>query len=176
MAEALEEWGVVGAGGAGFPADVKLKARAEVVIVNAAECEPLLHKDKELILHESRAMLAGLRMAMERVEASRAVVGIKEKYADVIRALSTELPGDVKVQPLTDTYPAGDEFILVYDVLGRVIPPGGLPLHVGAVVNNVETLVNLGHAFQALGKEEEAHATWSRAVEADPTLAGAYFQ
>jgi len=146
VAEAVDGWGVVGAGGAGFPIAVKLESRAEVVIVNAAECEPLLHKDKELILHESRAMLAGLRMAMERVGASRGVVGIKEKYADIIRSLSAELPRDVTVQPLTDTYPAGDEFILVFDVLGRVIPPGGLPLHVGAVVNNVETLVNLGHA------------------------------
>jgi Na+-translocating ferredoxin:NAD+ oxidoreductase RnfC subunit len=77
MTSALEDWGVVGAGGAGFPTEVKLRAKAELVIVNAAECEPLLHKDKELILHESRAMLAGLRTAMERVGARRAVVGIR---------------------------------------------------------------------------------------------------
>ena len=146
MTSALEDWGVVGAGGAGFPIEVKLRAKADLVIVNAAECEPLLHKDKELILHESRAMLAGLRTAMERVGASRAVVGIKEKYEEVIRSLAAELPGDVTIQPLRDTYPAGDEFVLVYDVTGRVIPPGGLPLDVGALVNNVETLVNVGRA------------------------------
>jgi Na+-translocating ferredoxin:NAD+ oxidoreductase RnfC subunit len=146
MTSALEDWGVVGAGGAGFPTEVKLRSRAEVVIVNAAECEPLLHKDKELILHESRAMLAGLRTVMDRVGASRAVVGVKEKYEEVIRALAAEIPGDVAIQPLRDTYPAGDEFVLVHDVTGRVIPPGGLPLDVGALVNNVETLVNLGLA------------------------------
>jgi Na+-translocating ferredoxin:NAD+ oxidoreductase RnfC subunit len=146
MTSALEEWGVVGAGGAGFPTEVKLRAKADLVIVNAAECEPLLHKDKELIRHESRAMLAGLRTAMERVGASRGVVGIKEKYEDVIRALAPELPNDVTIRPLRDTYPAGDEFVLVFDVTGRVIPPGGLPLDVGALVNNVETLVNLGLA------------------------------
>jgi Na+-translocating ferredoxin:NAD+ oxidoreductase RnfC subunit len=146
MTSALEDWGVVGAGGAGFPTEVKLRAKAELVIVNAAECEPLLHKDKELVRHESRAMLAGLRTAMERVGARRAVVGIKEKYEEVIRALAAETPGDVTIQPLSDTYPAGDEFILVHDVTGRVVPPGGLPLDVGVLVNNVETLVNLGHA------------------------------
>jgi Na+-translocating ferredoxin:NAD+ oxidoreductase RnfC subunit len=146
MTSAVEDWGVVGAGGAGFPTGVKLRAKAELVIVNAAECEPLLHKDKELVLHEGRAMLAGLRTAMERVGAKRAVVGVKEKYDEVIRALAEEVPGDVQVHPLRDTYPAGDEFVLVYDVTGRVIPPGGLPLDVGVLVQNVETLVNLGLA------------------------------
>jgi Na+-translocating ferredoxin:NAD+ oxidoreductase RnfC subunit len=146
MTSALEDWGVVGAGGAGFPTEVKLRARADLVIVNAAECEPLLHKDKELILHENRAMLSGLRTAMERVGASRAVVGIKEKYEEVIRVLGAEIRGDVTIHPLSDTYPAGDEFVLVYDVTGRVIPPGGLPLDVGTLVNNVETLVNVGLA------------------------------
>lgn len=146
MSSFLGDWGVVGAGGAGFPAEVKLRARAELVIVNAAECEPLLHKDKELILHESRALLAGLRAAMEQVGASRAVVGIKDKYEGVIRALAPELPSGVTIHRLSDTYPAGDEFVLVYDVTRRVIPPGGLPLDVGVLVNNVETLVNLGLA------------------------------
>jgi len=144
MADSVEEWGIVGAGGAGFPLDVKLRAKVSLVIVNAAECEPLLHKDKELIIHHRREMLAGLRMAMERVGASRAIIAIKEKYDSLIRSLAAELPKDVAIHPLSDTYPAGDEFILVYEVTGHVIPPGGLPLDVGAVVNNVETLVNLG--------------------------------
>ena len=136
-----------GPGGAGFPTDVKLRAKADVVIVNAAECEPLLHKDKELILHESRAMLAGLRTAMERVGARP---GGRRHQGEVRGrhpgARGASVPGDVTIHPLRDTYPAGDEFVLVYDVTGRVIPPGGLPLDVGALVINVETLVNLGHA------------------------------
>jgi Na+-translocating ferredoxin:NAD+ oxidoreductase RnfC subunit len=144
LADALHEWGVVGAGGAGFPTDVKLRAKVDVVIVNGAECEPLLHKDKELVLHHGAEMLSGLRLAMDRVGARRAVVGIKEKYEDVIRAVSAAAPSDVSVHRLSDTYPAGDEFVLVYDVTGAVIPPGRLPLDVGAVVCNVETLVNLG--------------------------------
>ncbi len=81
---------------------------------------------------------------MDRVGASEGVVGVKDKYEDVIRALQPLLPAGVRTFPLSDTYPAGDEFILVHDVTGRVIPPGGLPRDVGALVVNVETLVNVG--------------------------------
>jgi Na+-translocating ferredoxin:NAD+ oxidoreductase RnfC subunit len=71
-------------------------------------------------------------------------VGIKEKYQKVLSALEPQMPSNVRLHPLMDCYPAGDEFILVYDVTGRVIPPGGLPRDVGCVVANVETLVNIG--------------------------------
>ena len=87
MSDPIEQNGVVGAGGAGFPTAVKLQRQAETYIVNAAECEPLLHKDKELLLHFGAEMLAGLRTAMDRVGARRGVIGIKEKYEDVMRAL-----------------------------------------------------------------------------------------
>jgi Na+-translocating ferredoxin:NAD+ oxidoreductase RnfC subunit len=89
-------------------------------------------------------MLAGIRIAAECVGASEAVIGIKNKYQDVIEALTPQLPSGMRVFPLTDTYPAGDEFLLVHDITGRVIPPGGLPRDVGTVVVNVETLVNIG--------------------------------
>lgn len=142
--ERIEELGVVGAGGAGFPTAVKLKTQVPLVIVNAAECEPLLHKDKELLRHQAAPMLSGLKTAMELVGAREGIIGIKNKYEDVIASLAAGLPAGVRLFPLTDTYPAGDEFILVHDVTGRVIPPGGLPRDVGAVVANVETLVNVG--------------------------------
>ena len=139
----VEANGVVGAGGAGFPTHVKLAGTAEVVILNAAECEPLLHKDKELLRAFGQEVLAGLELARQAVGASEAVVGIKGKYADVIAALTPLLPADTRIVELTDSYPSGDEFILVYDVTGRIIPPGKLPLAVGAVVINVETALNL---------------------------------
>lgn len=142
--EVVREQGIVGAGGAGFPAHVKMQARAETVIVNAAECEPLLYKDKELLLHHGPEMLEGLRAVAAAVGASRSVVAIKEKYQDVIAALRPLLRQGEELHALEDFYPAGDEFLLVHDVTGRVIPPGGLPIHVGAVVNNVETLLNVG--------------------------------
>ncbi len=144
MIDRIREHGIVGAGGAGFPTHVKLEKPAEVFIVNAAECEPLLHKDKELLLHHAAEMLRGLGIAMGLVQARRGIIGIKEKYRDIAATLSPLLPGCVELAFLRDSYPAGDEFLLVYDTTGRVIPPGRLPLDVGAVVNNVETLVNIG--------------------------------
>lgn len=146
--EDIAQAGVVGAGGAGFPTHVKLAGRADTLLVNAAECEPLLHKDKEVLREYIDGVIEGMAIAMRLVGAQRGVVGIKEKYQDVIDLLGSKLPSGMDVAPLRDAYPAGDEFILVYDVLGRVIPPGGIPLAVGAVVMNVETAVNVAAAPQ----------------------------
>lgn len=144
MADVISDHGVVGCGGAGFPASVKLAASVETLIVNAAECEPLVHKDKELLTHRTDDFFGGLAAAMERVAARRGIIGIKKKHADLVSRLAGRCPANVIVQPLEDVYPAGDEFVLVYEVTGRIIGPGGLPRDVGAVVFNVETLVNFG--------------------------------
>jgi Na+-translocating ferredoxin:NAD+ oxidoreductase RnfC subunit len=140
--------GVVGAGGAGFPTHVKLAGKADTVLINAAECEPLLHKDKEVLRDYADQVLEGLLAGMHLVGAQRGLIGIKGKYHDVIDLLQPKLPKQVEIVPLRDAYPAGDEFILVYDVLHRVIPPGGIPLHVGAVVMNVETAWNVARAAE----------------------------
>lgn len=147
--EDVAQAGIVGAGGAGFPTHVKLAAKADTVLINAAECEPLLHKDKEVLREYVDGVLDGLAVGMRLVGAKRGVVGIKEKYHDVIELLGKKVGGGMEVAALRDAYPAGDEFILVYDVLGRVIPPGGIPLHVGAVVMNVETALNVAQAARA---------------------------
>jgi len=144
--EQIEQAGVVGAGGAGFPTHVKLAAKADTLLLNAAECEPLLHKDKELLRAYPDEILRGVEIGMQLVGAGRAVIGIKEKYHDVIDSLRKKLPRQVEIAPLQDAYPAGDEFMLVYDVLQRVVPPGGIPLAVGAVVINVETALNVARA------------------------------
>jgi len=139
----IEELGIVGAGGGGFPTAVKFKTQASLLIANAAECEPLLHKDKELLHHHAEPFLRGMQMAMELIGAREGVVGIKEKYLDIIAALEAVAPTGIRVVPLPDCYPAGDEFILVHMVTGRVIPPGGLPKDVDCAVANVETLMNI---------------------------------
>ena len=94
--------------------------------------------------HQAAPMLRGLAAVMRLVSAEQGIIGIKNKYTAVQEALAPQLPASVRILPLSDTYPAGDEFLLVYDAIGRVIPPGGLPKDVGAVVVNVETLVNIG--------------------------------
>ena len=137
---------MVGAGGAGFPTHVKFAGKADTVLINAAECEPLLHKDKEVLREYVDGVIEGTVAGMELVGAGRGAIGIKEKYVQVIDLLRKKLPKSIDVAPLRDAYPAGDEFILVYDVLGRVIPPGGIPLAVGAVVMNVETALNIAQA------------------------------
>jgi Na+-translocating ferredoxin:NAD+ oxidoreductase RnfC subunit len=140
--------GVVGAGGAGFPTHVKLAGKADTVLINAAECEPLLHKDKEVLREYADTVLEGLAAGMSLVGAARGIVGIKSKYHDVIDLLRPKLTPSMEVMPLRDAYPAGDEFMLVYDCLHRVIPPGGIPLNVGAVVMNVETALNVARSPQ----------------------------
>ncbi len=139
----IADCGVVGAGGAGFPTHAKLKSAARTIILNAAECEPLLHKDKELLRHHGPAVLEGLRIAAGLVGATDIAIGVKGKYADVIAQLEAGLPAGMRIVPLTDSYPSGDEFILVRDVTGQIVPPGGIPLLVGCVVINVETALNI---------------------------------
>ena len=140
----VAELGIVGAGGGGFPTAVKLGTPVPLVIANAAECEPLLHKDKELLHHLAEPFLRGMLQAMEMVGAPEGVIGIKEKYHDIIAALQQQVPANIRVASLPDAYPAGDEFILVHVVTGRVIPPGGLPKDANTLVANVETLMNIG--------------------------------
>jgi len=144
--------GVVGAGGGGFPTHVKLKAKAEMILLNAAECEPLLHKDKEMLRCYPEQVMAGLDQARRLVGAAEAVIGIKYKYRDVIELLSAKLPPGMRIAELSDSYPAGDEFILVYDVTGRIIPPGKIPLAVGCVVINVETAYNIARGVPVTEK------------------------
>ena len=136
--------GVVGAGGGGFPTHVKLAAKADTVIANGAECEPLLHKDAAVMEHQAQAVVRGIELTMEAVGAKDGVVGIKAKNRQAIEAIETACHGTlVRVQQLGDYYPAGDEYDLVYTVTGRLIPPAGIPLQVGVVVANVETMANV---------------------------------
>ncbi|MFO1008695.1 MAG: 4Fe-4S dicluster domain-containing protein [Planctomycetota bacterium] len=144
LQERVRRNGVVGAGGAGFPLYKKLERAVDTLILNAAECEPLLHKDKEILKRYKREVLAGMQQVMAEVGAKRGLIGIKDKYVDLIRELRAAAePMGIEVHLLGDYYPAGDEFITVFETTGRVIPPGGLPGDVGCLVNNVETLLNV---------------------------------
>ncbi|MDR2345656.1 MAG: SLBB domain-containing protein [Planctomycetaceae bacterium] len=151
----IAESGVVGAGGAGFPTHVKLSGRGDVVVVNAAECEPLLHKDKELIRLDTGRLIYGLSVAMKLAGAERGIFGVKRKYVDVIEKLHSEIASNMEIIPLEDTYPAGDELILIYETLGRIVPPGEIPISVGAVVLNVETIFNISAAIEGVPVTEK---------------------
>jgi Na+-translocating ferredoxin:NAD+ oxidoreductase RnfC subunit len=139
--------GVVGAGGGGFPAHVKLAAKADTVIANGAECEPLLHKDAAVLEHRAAEVVQGILLCAEALGAQDVVIAIKAKKKHAVEAATAACEGTrARVHLLGDYYPAGDEYDLVHSVTGRLIPPAGIPLHVGAVVMNVESLANVAAA------------------------------
>jgi Na+-translocating ferredoxin:NAD+ oxidoreductase RnfC subunit len=147
LSELVREAGVVGAGGAGFPAHIKVSSSADTVIANGAECEPLLHKDLALMIREPEAVIDGLRLLMEGVGARRGIVGVKKKHMHHLGRLAAYAKTHgVEIHELGDFYPTGDEYVLVYEATQRHIPPQGIPLNVGVVVNNVETLRNIARA------------------------------
>jgi Na+-translocating ferredoxin:NAD+ oxidoreductase RnfC subunit len=150
----LAELGLVGCGGAGFPTHVKLAAKEiDHLIVNGAECEPLLHKDKELLHHCTEEFFRGLLQAITLTGAKQAHICVKKKYPDLVDHLQKHVPDKrIHVLPLGDFYPAGDEYELVWEAAQRLIPFGGIPLQIGCVVINVETLINLGRARPVVTK------------------------
>ncbi len=153
--EAARRAGILGMGGGGFPMAVKLNARADTVIANGAECEPLLWSDKQLVLRRASEVVDGLLLAARAVGAERAVLAVKGAYPEVLEAASRAVaeaaggPVDLSVHELPNVYPAGDEFTLVQEVCGRTIPELGLPLDVGVVVSNVASLAALSRSFRA---------------------------
>jgi Na+-translocating ferredoxin:NAD+ oxidoreductase RnfC subunit len=147
LVEQVRQAGVVGAGGGGYPAHLKLAAKADTVIANGAECEPLLHKDAVVMEEQAAEVVQGMRLAMGAVGAREGVIGIKAKRQGAVEAVKQACQGTpVRIHLLGDYYPAGDEYDLVYEVTGRLVPPGCIPVQVGVVVNNVETLVNVAAA------------------------------
>lgn len=148
-AELIRNAGVVGAGGAGFPAHVKANANVQYVIANGAECEPLLHKDLELMVHYPERVVHGVKLLMQATGATDGIIGVKDKNQTAIDALRAAIDDTrIRLHTLGDFYPSGDEYILVYEATGRLIPPQGIPLDIGIVVNNVETLYNVSAAAE----------------------------
>lgn len=146
----VREAGVVGAGGAGFPTAVKLKASAEYIIVNGAECEPLLQVDQQLSATQAPLLMRTLDRLVSALGAKQGIFALKKKYTEAVNILEDEARAypALTIKTLGNYYPMGDEQVLVYEAIGRVVPEGGLPLACGAVVINVETLLNVGLALE----------------------------
>ncbi|MDO4541332.1 MAG: 4Fe-4S dicluster domain-containing protein, partial [Bacillota bacterium] len=148
----IRDAGVVGAGGAGFPSHVKLSAQAEVVVTNGAECEPLLRVDQQLMVVRAEEMIRGLEIAVAVTGAKEGIVAIKGKHKEAIAALKKAMAGkdNLRIHILDDFYPAGDEPVTLYESTGRLVPQGGIPIAVGAVVTNTETLINICNAEKGI--------------------------
>lgn len=166
----VKKAGVVGAGGAGFPTHVKVASQAEWFLANGAECEPLLHKDTELMTHFAHQVVDGLSLAAQAVGSSKVAVGVKAKNRKAIEALHEAVGSrDIQIAEFGDFYPSGDEYEVVHTITGRLIPPAGIPLDVGVVVNNVETLLNIGQAVQGI-PVTETYLTVAGLVRSPKTL------
>ena len=140
--------GIVGAGGAGFPAYAKMTDKADTVILNCVECETLLKLHRQLLATHTEEIIQMLDEVRESFGAKEAVIGIKSEYVTTIKAVE-EVLGDfpkVRICALKPAYPMGDEVVLIYEATGRVIQPGGLPIDENVVVYNVETMYNLYRA------------------------------
>lgn len=148
LSQILRENGIVGAGGAGFPTYAKLSDKADTIIMNCAECEPLLKLHRQLLKEHVHEILKAFALIAETVGAKEAIIGIKEEYESTIEALE-EYIGEfpmMRIHKLPGAYPMGDEVILIYEATGKVVRPGGLPIECGVAVFNVETVYNVYRA------------------------------
>ena len=158
LIEQIKAAGVVGAGGAGFPTYAKFGSPADYLLMNAAECEPLLRVDQQLLAIYTDEILKGFDMAAKAAGVKKAIIGIKVKHHEVIDLLRKrigELGMDIEVGELPDIYPAGDEQVLVYQLTGRVVPEAGIPINVGCIVCNAETVLNIYRASEGKAVTEK---------------------
>lgn len=142
-------------GGATFPSYVKLQPKnpIDILVVNAAECEPYITSDLRLFLDEMDGVFAGMRIAMYLTGAGRAVIGVEDHNRELIKELRKYIAErsikDIEVIPLKSFYPQGGEKQLIKNTIGREVPLGGLPSDIGVVVHNVATLFAI---YEALSK------------------------
>ncbi len=150
----IQEAGIVGLGGATFPTHVKLVPpkgmKAEILLINGVECEPYLTSDHRLMLEKPDEILVGIRLLMKAMNVEKAVIGIENNKADAIQVLSEKSKAykGITVTKLKVKYPQGGEKQLIKAVTGKEVPSGGLPIAVGAVVNNVGTAFAVYEAIQ----------------------------
>ena len=150
----INEAGIVGLGGATFPTHVKLSpppgSKAEVLIINAVECEPYLTSDHQLMLEHGEEILVGCTILMKALSVDKCIIGVENNKPDAIKHLS-ELCAQYKgieVMPLKVQYPQGGEKQLIDAVLSKQVKSGALPISTGAVVQNVGTIYAVYEAIQ----------------------------
>ncbi len=148
LSRILRENGIVGAGGAGFPTYAKLSEKADTILMNCAECEPLLKLHRQLLSAHTQEILKAFALIAETVGAKEAIIGIKKEYTSTIDALNQYIDTypTMRIHELPGAYPMGDEVVLIYEACKKVVRPGGLPIECGVAVFNVETLYNVYRA------------------------------
>lgn len=152
MLETVREAGIVGMGGAGFPAAVKFDVKWDnegYVIINASECEPGLRHNIDQLEREADKIVRGTEYIMEISGAAEGVIAVKKKNRKAVEALDRALEGNERIrrQLLPDFYPAGDERAIVRECLGVELGPDQLPTAAMAIVSNLETAARVAEAI-----------------------------
>lgn len=164
--------GVAGAGGAGFPSYAKLNMAADTVILNCAECEPLLKLHRQVLERYAHEIVETLSLIADTLDAGRVIVAIKPAYKEAVKAVEKVLPEFPKASIgfLPEVYPAGDEVVTIYETTGRVVRPGALPITVGCIVYNVETIYNVWRALHESKPVTEKYITIAGEVKNPSTF------
>lgn len=154
IVDKIAQAGIVGLGGATFPTHIKLTpppgTKAEILIINAVECEPYLTSDHQLMMEKGDEIMVGTSLLMKAINVTKAVIGVENNKPDAIKhlsALASQYPG-IEIMPLKVQYPQGGEKQLIDAVTRKQVPSGGLPIAVGAVVQNVGTAFAVYEAIQ----------------------------
>jgi len=150
----VREAGIVGLGGATFPAHVKLSPPQDkpidIVIINGAECEPYLTADHRVMLEKTEEIVFGLKAMLKALGAGEGIIGVEDNKPDALRAMEQLVAEEdnIRVCSLPTKYPQGAEKMLIYVATGRTVPAGALPLEVGVVNHNVGTAVAISQAIR----------------------------
>ncbi len=150
---AIREAGIVGHGGATFPADVKIRSglgKADTLILNGAECEPYITSDHRVILEQTDDVILGIKILLKALGLQKAKLAVEENKADVFSHVEKLLPADgsIKLCRLKTKYPQGAEKQLIFALTGREVPSGKLPADAGCVVFNVDTCATIARKFR----------------------------
>lgn len=150
LKKVVRDAGIAGCGGAGFPSYAKLDKRADTIILNCAECEPLFKVHRQVLEKYAYEICSALDLIVRACEAERFIVAVKGEYKDAVEAVKSVLPQfeNGKISLLPEVYPAGDEVVTIYEATGRVVSAGNIPISVGVIVFNVETVLNIYNAVK----------------------------
>lgn len=149
--EIIRECGIVGMGGAGFPAHIKLNPQKEIdcVIINGAECEPYLSSDHRSMVEQPGDLIRGLEIIMKTVGSKRGIIAVEDNKPDAVDKIREHLGNKpIEVAVLHTKYPQGSEKHIIKAVLNRTVPSGKLPADVGVVVTNVDTAISVKTALE----------------------------
>jgi len=151
--ENIYKAGVVGQGGAGFPTHIKYQSSPKYLLINGAECEPLLHTDKYQMELFYKEMLEAIQEAKNFLKAERALIAIKKKYENLIHLFQEEIAEknyEIEIFSMDNFYPAGDEQITIFEAFQKAVPAGGIPLHLDIVVSNIATMKSIYDAQKGI--------------------------